>query len=102
MRITPLAVFCHMLSLKDLQKCVETDVFFLHSAEDVHAACLLYSFAIGQLIKYSDEPKRHLIAFENTKAVCTEISPQVLKWLVQAEKFANNGAWDTSVQNPAL
>ena len=64
MRVSPLAVWAHKLTMEDLERAVKADVSFMHSKKEMADIVTAYCLAIGTLIKNAGQTNRAQLALD--------------------------------------
>jgi len=88
MRVAPLAVWAaNIQDIDILSSIISTDVGFTHGNETVHQAVLVYSAAIGSLLRNLESQNRAVEAFEFAKQIAIDRKFETcLEWLDLAQK----------------
>jgi len=89
MRVAPLAVWAaNIQDIDILSSIISTDVGFTHGNETVHQAVLVYSAAIGSLLRNLESQNRAVEAFEFAKQIAIDRKFETcLEWLDLAQKL---------------
>ena len=89
MRIAPMAIWCHKLSLEEIIKVVKTEVQFTHGVEMVSNVAITYCVAIKELLSAPADPERRQKAYAAAVKTAKSLNcDDTLSYLQKAEIFA--------------
>jgi ADP-ribosylglycohydrolase len=92
MRIAPLAIWCHKLSVEDLSEAVRTEVMFTHGIKMVSNVVITFCVAVKELLTVpATDPSRRQKSYEIAMNTAKKLEcPETISYLELASKFATD------------